>query len=530
MRISSSATTLSGVLALGTALLAQPAFAQQDLQELIERGRYLADAAHCVACHTAEDGEAFAGGRPFESKFGTLYSTNITPDPSTGIGRWDLGDFEAALREGVRRDGAYLYPAMPYVAFTKIKDEDIRALWAYFRSLQPIRQEEPENELQFPYGLRVGLAGWQALYFKPGRFTPESTRSDEFNRGAYLVQALSDCGGCHTPRNFAMARQQDERLEGGVNAGWYAPDISAGHYSAIRDWSIDELVTYLGGEHVSENIAAVGPMYETLAGGLENLREDDLHAIAVYLKEQSSPESGHVEAEDWVFPEERQVAGTALYQGHCQTCHGEDGEGDYGVAPTLVDTASITGEEPDSAIMAVLQGFDPRDRWGAMPSFAYALQNQEIADIVNHIRTAWTNDGVPNATASRVAYLRSLAQIPEGGQRPGVICPNVPASRLDEQTLAAIQNLLNDDEARSEALPQLVNDYQERHPDLSSTDVVVSLSGAYCRDVIQEPDQGFRQAEEQFIRFMGDVASLVAKDGSSGQSGSNNGSGGSQSN
>lgn len=506
-------------LALVTGSLALIPFAAQADQALIERGRYLADAAHCAACHTASDGEDYAGGRPLESELGTLYSTNITPDPETGIGRWDRDDFEAALRQGYRRDGEYLYPAMPYVAFTKITDEDVDALWAYFQSVTPVPNEVAENELDFPYDQRLALAGWQELYFKEGRFEPDSSRSDTFNRGAYLVRALADCGGCHTPRNYAMARQQDERLEGAVNAGWYAPDISGSHYSAIQDWSVDELVTYFQGEHVAENIAAVGPMYETISGGLEDLDERDLRAIAVYLKEQTSPEGGEAREEDWVFTERRREAGSVVYQARCESCHGEDGEGENGVAPTLVDTAAISGEEPHTAIMAVLQGFDPRDQWGAMPSFGYALQNQEIADVVNYIRTAWSNDGAPNATAARVAYLRGFAEIPEDGRRTAAICPNVPASRLDEQTLSAVQGLLDDDAALMEELPSLVSNYRERHPDLSNTDVVVTLAGAYCRDVAQQSDQGFRQVEFRFIRFMGDVASVIADEGEGGNGG-----------
>ena len=265
---------------------APPATKAADAADPVARGAYLADAAHCAACHTREGGKPFAGNLPLASPFGTMYSSNITPDVATGIGSWTEKDFEGALRRGVGKDGKYLYPSMPYIEFTKISDADVHALWAYFRSVKPVNERTRAASMKFPFNVRLGIAGWQSVYFRPGRYVDDPSQSAAWNRGAYLVQGLGHCDACHTPTNFAMAPKKGQALQGNVIDHWFAPDISGGRYSGIKTWSEPELVTYLKTGHNDRNLAAVGPMQATIDLGLSHLHDDDLGAIATYLKNQ----------------------------------------------------------------------------------------------------------------------------------------------------------------------------------------------------------------------------------------------------
>ena len=191
----------------------------------INTGEYVARAADCMSCHTASPDRPFAGGYPVKSPLGIIYGPNITPDADTGIGSWTQADFERALRQGIRKDGAYLYPAMPYGSYTKMSEADMTALWKYIHGLRPIRNQVPKNTLPFPFTVRSGLSLWRDLYFTPGPFVPVTDKGEAWNRGAYLVEALGHCADCHTPRNIALGPEAKRHLAGGEIQGWYAPDI-----------------------------------------------------------------------------------------------------------------------------------------------------------------------------------------------------------------------------------------------------------------------------------------------------------------
>ncbi len=252
------------------------------------RGAYVARAAGCRACHSGEAGD-YAGGKVIETPFGNLASANITPDPETGIGGWTLADFDRALRQGHNREGEPLYPAMPYMHYTKMTDEDLGLLWDYIQSLEPVRNEVDVNRLPFPYSIRASVNVWQGLYFEEGRFEPDPEESDTWNRGAYLVQAMAHCGSCHTPRDALGGPKKDQFLQGRQLGSYYAPDISGGPGSVIGDRSVEELTAFLHGNGENNHVALSDMRQVT--SDLSSLREDDVRAIATYIKSLGDSEA-----------------------------------------------------------------------------------------------------------------------------------------------------------------------------------------------------------------------------------------------
>jgi mono/diheme cytochrome c family protein len=493
-----------GLVAASSTVSAQTAPAA----DLVQQGHYLADAAHCAACHSQKGGAPFAGGVPLNSPFGVMYSSNITPDRETGIGDWTEAEFAAALRKGIGKHGEYLYPSMPYLAFTKFSDADVHALWAYFRSVAPAAQKVQPNTMKFPFNVRLGIGAWQALYFKPGRYVDDPSQSAEWNRGAYLVQGAGHCAACHTPTNFALAPKLDKPLRGAVIDHWYAPDISAGPYSGIRDWSQADLVAFFKNDHNKKNVSAVGPMYDTINLGLSHLSDSDLNAIAVYLKNRvSSTDTAPPTAP--ALPAERHAAGKQLYGANCESCHGADGKGRYGIAPALADNTTVTAGEPTTAIRSVLEGFPPRKNWGVMPSFAYALDAQDVADVLNYARTAWGNAGPANITPSKVERLARDTGVDAPRVNAAVVCPNAPADWLDPKTIADVAALAHAPDTRSTA--RLVAGYHARHPAIAKGELVTTIAGAYCRDVMTATGVPYVDRQNAYVTFMGHVSEAAAR-------------------
>src|SRR5579871_6223383 len=258
--------------------------AQLAQASLIERGAYLARAADCVVCHTAKGGKPFAGGLAFKLPFGTLYSTNITSDKETGIGNYSDQDFLNAVHRGVRRDGARLYPAMPYTSYTYISDADALAIKAYLFSLPPVRATPPANTLSFPFNQRWAMMFWSALFNPDTRFAPDTSKSPEWNRGAYLAEALAHCGECHTPRNLAFALDNRRQFGGAVTAGWRAFNISSDRSTGIGGWRDEDLVSYLSVGHATGHGSASGPMGEAVDHSFSRLASEDIRAIVAYLR------------------------------------------------------------------------------------------------------------------------------------------------------------------------------------------------------------------------------------------------------
>lgn len=450
---------------------------------LAARGEYLARAADCASCHSPPKGAPYSGGTELKTPFGNIYGPNITSDPETGIGDWTRTDFERALRLGIRKDGAYLYPAMPYPNYTKLSDADIDALWAYIHGQPPVKHSTPKNTFHFPFDLRTGIAAWQSLYFKPGRFQPVPGEDATWNRGAYLVEALGHCDECHTPRNVAQATEAKHQLTGAQIEGWYAPDISNDPLSELNHYTVDGLAHFLKTGHGGGNTKTFGPMQEVVHNSLAYLTDADLHAMAVFLKQQRSGATPVKVAQRTVSTAELEE-GKRLYDDHCSSCHQFDGKGIPGQVPALAGNTAVTAPEPYNVIMALLQGFAPQGAWGAMASFA-GLSDEQIADLANYVRVSWGNSADPNATLWAVGNWRKTATTPEGGQQAALDCGSLGPQVLDPALKQGPQAIKAAASSRAK-LESVVHAYEKAVPDTNVAQTIEALSIAYCRAIVSD--------------------------------------------
>jgi mono/diheme cytochrome c family protein len=403
------AVAAGGMLAIAPAL-----FAREGSHAEIERGRYLAQAGDCAACHTAEGGQPFAGGRAVPTPFGVIYSTNITPDPSTGIGNWTSDDFYRAMHEGIAPGGEHLYPAFPYPWYTKLTRADVDAIRSYLATLAPVHEQNKPTELPWPFSVREVMSAWNALYFKQGTFQSNPQKSAGWNLGAYLVEGLGHCGACHSPKNFAGAPKRDKAFQGGYGENWYATSLGGDLHDGLGQWSTDDIVQYLK-TGVNKRAAAFGPMSEVVHDSTQHLDEKDLHAMAVYLKDlppHESPANATVaSAAGGNTPDADRVArGHGLYIDDCAGCHMENGEGIAGVFPPLKGNNVVQSKDPETVVHIILSGAKTavtrQDPTGlAMPAFDWKLSNEQVADLVTYLRSAWGNHGDP-LDAGKVADTR----------------------------------------------------------------------------------------------------------------------------
>lgn len=487
---------------------ALPAAAQPTSEDAAIRGAYVASAAGCTSCHTSDPNEPFAGGRPLPTQFGKISVPNITPDPETGIGDYDFEDFERALRQGVRNDGAALYPAMPYVHFTKMTDADISDLWAFMQSIKPVENEVAESTLAFPYNVRSALSAWKALNFEPGRFEPDPELDDEGNRGAYIVEALTHCSFCHTPRTDTLAQDPDRYLKGAELTPWYAPNISNDATSALDDYTVDSLVAFLSEGHDGDGRTPYGRMAETVYDSTSHLDGADVRAVATYLKGRDAQPAMPV-AQPLELSAEARERGESLYASNCVSCHGEDGAGAPGVGARLAGNASVSDGPPDNAISIMLSGMEPRGEWGAMPSFAESLSDEEIVDIANYIRTSWQNDATVLAEPIDVDGLRNWINPAAVGTDRAVLCPAVSTDAADTETRDAIAELDVEAAPELDVLRPIVEGHVRRHEDLSPSQRITTLTGLYCRNLAERADTGTSRLEQQ-LTFMDRVGDLVS--------------------
>lgn len=415
--------SLSLASAFAGLMFSQTAMAQNNGgQDLVARGEYLAVAGDCGACHTAPGGKAFAGGLPLATPLGKIYSTNITPSKVAGIGDYTLDDFEHAVRKGVRKDGAHLYPAMPYTAYSSITDEDMQALYAYFmQGVKPVDDKAAETALPFPFNIRLSMAGWNLLFAHGKPYVADSGKSAEWNRGAYLVQGLTHCSTCHTPRNALMAEQADNALGGASLGTWFAPNITPDPHAGIGSWSQQDLEQYLATGRSANGSQAGGPMLEAIDKSFSKLSPADIQAIATYLRAlpaqsinaapgklpTSTPRLSDVAIMTGSAPE-----GAKLYEAHCSTCHQLSGQGGNGI-PALFGNAALKRPVADNAVMAVLEGVTP-DKGQAMPAFSDKLDDRQMATLVNYLFKTYGDAGV-QTTPERVKALR------EGGEASPLI-------------------------------------------------------------------------------------------------------------
>jgi mono/diheme cytochrome c family protein len=382
----------------------------------IAKGEYLARAGDCIACHTAPEGKLFAGGRAMLTPFGTLYTSNITPDPETGIGKWTADEFYRMMHTGRSRDGGLIYPAMPFASYTKITREDSDAIYAYLRSVEPVKQPNRPHDLSFPYNNRSLILGWRTLFFTEGEYQPDPSKSAEWNRGAYLVEGLGHCGMCHTPINALGGNSQSDAFKGGLipMQNWYAPSLTSNKEAGLGDWSIKDISDLLR-TGVSNRGAVYGPMAEVTYNSLQYLSDEDTRAMAVYLKGIAQDTAPDV-AQTSVPPSEGSLLmslGKTVYDQRCASCHGTQGEGAPPHYPPLAGNQSIQMQSAVNAIRMVLNGGYPPGTAGnpmpyGMPPFAGTLSDNEVAAVVTYIRTSWGNRGAA-ISASEANQLRSAA-------------------------------------------------------------------------------------------------------------------------
>ncbi len=384
-------------------------------QALIARGRYVARLADCVACHSTPHGKPFAGGLEMATPLGSIYTTNITPDKATGIGRYSLADFDHALRDGVARDGHRLYPAMPYPSYARLDDADVRALYAYFmHAVRPQRQPDRKNDIGWPMNMRWPLALWSAVFTDGGTYQPKAapahTDATVWNRGAYIVQGAGHCGSCHTPRGPMMNEKAfDGRsplyLAGGVLDGWYAPSLRGDPNTGLGRWSEADTVRFL---RQGRNAHAVvyGSMTDAFNNSTQFMTDADLQAIAVYLK--SLPGNPQRDGTPWQYRatpnpalasgSQAHAAGARIHLAKCSFCHGRDGRGQAPWIPPLAGAVATMTSHQASAINITLNGSTHIVAQGVpdgyrMPAFRSQLSDRDIADVLRFIRTAWGNQG-----------------------------------------------------------------------------------------------------------------------------------------
>ncbi len=361
--------------------------------ELIAQGEYLARVGNCMSCHTRQGGPAFAGGRAIDTPFGAIYAPNLTPDDATGLGRWSAAEFWRAMHNGRSRDGRLLYPAFPYPSYTYVTRADSDAIYAFMRSLPPVQLQNRSHALRFPFSTQWALAGWRALFFRPGEFARQGDQSLQWNRGAYLVQGLGHCAACHTPRNALGAPQAGAQFHGGLvpAQGWYAPALNSELEAAVTAWPLEDVVTLLK-TGVSPQASMSGPMAEVVFRSLQYVNEADLQAMALYLR--SLPLQGK-SAPSTARPSTAVLAqGQKIYEKQCAECHGEQGQGRRGAFPALKDNRAVALADPTNLVHLVLQGGylpatagNPRPY--GMPPFVQSLQDEEIAAVLSYIRNAW---------------------------------------------------------------------------------------------------------------------------------------------
>ena len=400
---------------------------------VIKRGEYLATAADCGACHTAPRGEPFAGGLPIATPLGTIYSTNITPSAKFGIGRYTEENFSRALRRGVRRDGANLYPAMPYTSYAKFTEEDVHALYLYFtQAVKPVEQRPPPTKLPFPMNIRASMMAWNLLFLDAASFVPDPHQSAEWNRGAYLVQGAAHCSTCHTPRGFLMQEEGSRALSGGQVGPWYAPNITSDPISGIGRWTKEELVAYLRTGHLSGKAQASGSMGEAVEHSFQHLAAADLDAIATFIKSvpsihdpaekvsrfaagKMSSELAALRGREAVRSDsESDPTGAELFQGNCASCHSAEGQGSKdGYYPSLFSNSATGANNASNLIAAILYGVNRATSSGQafMPGFgghttdANALRDRDITALGNYVLTHYGSANT-TITEQQVAGVR----------------------------------------------------------------------------------------------------------------------------
>ena len=483
--------------------------------ELTARGKYLSDAGDCMACHTNPGGEQFAGGRYIPTPFGPLSTPNITPDPDTGIGKISDDQFYRVFHEGIGEDGQYLYPAMPFPWYTKVTRDDVLAIKAYLFTLKPVHSPRPPNKMAFPFNIRAGLLAWDTTFFHAGTFQPDSGKSDEINRGAYLVQGLGHCGACHNGHGVLGNGQAAQPLRGGPIQDWYAPNLTSDVHEGIGKYSDEQLVSYLKTGQAQGMGAAAGPMAETIHDSLSKLTDADLHAIAAYLKSVPAEAAyASTQRSEYTGPV---PAGRETYLSYCSSCHQPNGQGIQGSVASLVGNGAVLAGGPQDVIRTVLGGIEAKGTEAPMPAVGNGMTDQQIADVTNYVRQAWDNKAPPNAGGGMVGNLRPSTILalygPLTGNCPTISQPAIAAAVADPKT--GISTALHDMTQSTivQTVEQIVPKIKAAAPQAQQADIVNGVTLAYCPIVRQDANIPDPQKVTQLGQFSEQVYSELRSNG-----------------
>jgi mono/diheme cytochrome c family protein len=416
-------STVCAIAFLGAVLFVGPAEVRAEPADpaTVQKGEYLARAGDCTSCHTAAGGQPFAGGLKMDTPFGFMLTPNITPDDETGIGLWSADDFYRALHNGVNKKGQDLYPVMPYTFYTKVTRADSDAIFAYLRSQTPVRNDVDVNNLNFPFDIRLTQLFWRELFFTEGTFAPDQGKTEQWNRGAYLVEGLGHCSACHSPRNILGGIEKGEQFTGARVDHWFALNLTSNLRTGIGAWSDLDMIDYLRKGAAKRESTALGPMAEVVHNSLSYLTDADILAIAIYLK--SLPAKTSPDASAPVAPDRSKKA-AELYVTNCGVCHQAKGAGVAGVFPRLAGNPVVLAPDPANVLSVVLAGVPQRNGYMPMPSFAPTLNDKEIAAIVNYVRTNWGNTEPGLIAPETVEQFRKTI-----GAKPAAAAPEVSTSK-----------------------------------------------------------------------------------------------------
>ena len=472
-------TLASAVVAASLTCFAWQARAATSDGDLIARGKYLTTAGDCIACHTIPGGKPFSGNRAMETPFGTIYTPNLTPDKATGIGNWTDEQFYHAVHDGIGHNGEYLYPVFPFPWFTKVSRDDVLAIKAYLFSLEPVEQKRQKLEFKFPFNIRTALLGWRTAFFKASTFVPDPNKSEEVNRGAYLVEGLGHCGECHNQHNVLGASDWSGKLKGGEIQGWYAPNITSSGSQGVGAWTDEQLVTFLKSGSSPDQGVVLGPMHETIQDSLQYLSDADLKAMTAYLKSFSAKES--FKATD---ANQAQTAsgGADAYLTNCASCHRADGKGIEGVIPSLVGNGAVRAKGPQDIIHVVLGGLPALNGYAPMPASGAIVSDQDIADIVNYVRTAWGNGAPANAEPGMVEKLRATSMTLMSSTTASGCVPPAGDTAIAKIDKAAVQAELKGVKMQDmlQHIVVLLPKVQASAPDAKEDGIINAMMDAYC--------------------------------------------------
>jgi mono/diheme cytochrome c family protein len=472
---------------------AKLAAADQAQKDLIQRGEYLATAADCGPCHSGPSQPIYSGGYYMKTPgFGSIPTPNITPDDETGIGKWTSDQFYKVLHDGIGRHGEYIYPVMPFPWYTRMTRPDSDAIFAYLKSLPPAHAPRKPNELTFPFNIREGLLAWRIAFFKEGTFKPDPNRSEQLNRGAYIVNALAHCTECHGNALFGASSMADP-FQGGVIDNWYAPNITQSKSEGLGNWSEDQLYHFFKNGVAEGKTLAVGPMREVVHDSLSKLSDADLHAMAAYIK-SIKPEDKYTPSGPPQAFAANDGPGVEVYLNHCASCHMQNGAGVAGEVPGLKGNGAVTAQGPQNVIRVVLGGVLARDNYRMMPALGADMTDQQIADVTNYVRNSWGNSSPEAAGGGTVSDIRAETFTALSPKTPTCYPPGEPPK--PDATLEALDDSKNGVIALMQAIKpddminqvgRVVDKAKAVAPHATKADLVNQLYHAYCPVIASAP-------------------------------------------